>query len=455
VPPNSSLLPAILGTAHSAGHGGIQKTLHRLRADFFVPKDRALVRDWVRACSVCQQNKTEALHPAGLLQPLEVPSQIWSGISMDFIEGLPKVHGKSVILTIVDRFSKYSHFIALSHPYTATSVARAFCEGVVRLHGFPQSIVSDRDPVFTGNVWRELFKLSGVKLRMSTAFHPQTDGQSEVVNKTIAMYLRCITGDRPRAWVEWLPWAEYCYNTAYHSALHTTPFRVVYGRDPPPVLTYQPGSTANQTVDEMLSERDLFLSEVRDRLLQAQEHARRFYDAHHRDLEFSVDDWVWLRLLNRQAQSLVRQPKGKLGPRYAGPFRITERIGEVAYRLELPTGARIHDVFHVGLLKPYRGVPPVLPPALPAMENGRLLPSPEKVLKARIQRGVWHVQVQWSGTQPTEATWEPLQQFTSSYPHFQLEDELFSEEGRDVMVGKTYERRPKQPIGQATPGDQD
>ena len=168
-----------------------------------------------------------------------------------------------------------------------------------------------------------------------------------------------------------------------------------------------------------------------------------------------MDDWVWLRLLNRQAQSLVRRPKGKLGPRDARPFRITERISEVAYRLELPTGARIHDVFHVGLLKPYRGAPPMLPPVLPTMENGRLLPSPEKVLKARIQRGVWHVQVQWSGTQLTEATWEPLQQFTSSYPHFQLEDKLFLEEGRDVMVGKTYERRPKQPIGQATLGDQD
>ena len=188
---------------------------------------------------------------------------------MDFIEGLPKVHGKSVILTIVDRFSKYSHFIALSHPYTTTSVARAFFEGVIRLHSFPQSIVSDRDPVFTGNVWRELFKLSGVKLRMSTAFHPQTDGQSKVVNKIIAMYLCSITRDRPQAWVEWLPWAEYCYNTAYHSALHTTLFRVVYGRDPPPVLTYQSGTTTNQTVDEMLSECDLFLSEVRDRLLQA------------------------------------------------------------------------------------------------------------------------------------------------------------------------------------------
>jgi hypothetical protein len=144
---------------------------------------------------------------------------------MDFIEGLPKVHGKSVILTVMDRFSKYSHFIALSHPYTAITVAQAFFEEIVRFHGFPKFIVCDRDPVFTGNIWRDLFKLAGViKLRMSTAFHPQTDGQSEVLNKTIAMYLRCITGDRPREWVQWLPWAEYCYNTAYRSALQSADY---------------------------------------------------------------------------------------------------------------------------------------------------------------------------------------------------------------------------------------
>ena len=138
---------------------------------------------------------------------------MWVGISMDFIEGLPKVGGKSVILTVVDRFSKYAHFIALSHPYTASSVARAFFDGIVRLHGFPTSIVSNRDPVFSSHMWRNLFRMAGVQLRFSTAFHPQTDGQSEVVNKVLAMYLRCATGDRPRAWVDWLAWAEYCYNT--------------------------------------------------------------------------------------------------------------------------------------------------------------------------------------------------------------------------------------------------
>ena len=143
---------------------------------------------------------------------------------MDFIEGFPKVEGKSVILTVVDRFSKFAHFIPLGHPYSASSVARAFFTDIVQLHGFPTSIVSNRDPIFTSTFWAELFRLAGVKLLLSSAFHPQTDGQSEVTNRTIAMYLRCLAGDRPRSWLQWLLWAEFCFNTSYQSALRTSPF---------------------------------------------------------------------------------------------------------------------------------------------------------------------------------------------------------------------------------------
>ena len=141
VPDVGDLRQQALRLAHGTGHEGVQKTLHHLRSDFYIPGDRSLVQDWVRTCDTCQRNKTQTLRPAGLLQPLDVPSQVWADISMDFIEGLPKVGGKSVILTVVDRFSKYAHFIALGHPYTAASVARAFFDSVVRLHGFPTSIV--------------------------------------------------------------------------------------------------------------------------------------------------------------------------------------------------------------------------------------------------------------------------------------------------------------------------
>jgi hypothetical protein len=203
---------------------------------------------------------------------------------MDFIEGVHKINDKSVILTVVDRFFKAAHFITVGHPYTATTVARAFFTEIVRLHGISSSIVSDCDPMFTSNFWQELFKLSGVRLQMSSAFHHQSDRQTEVVNKIITMYLCCLIGDRPRQWLQWLPWAEFCYNSAYQSSLRTSPFRVVFGRDPPSVRSYEPNTTRVPAVAQQLAERDEFLAEIRDRLEQAQQHYKSYYDKKHRDL---------------------------------------------------------------------------------------------------------------------------------------------------------------------------
>jgi hypothetical protein len=138
IPPTSPLLQELLAAIHEDGHEGVQRTLHRLRRDFHFPNMRQLVQDFVRACSVCQRYKSEHLHPTGLLMPLPVPQGVWTDVALDFVEGLPKVRGKMVILTMVDRLSKYCHFIPLAHPYSAKSVAQAFFADVVRLHGVPQ-----------------------------------------------------------------------------------------------------------------------------------------------------------------------------------------------------------------------------------------------------------------------------------------------------------------------------
>lgn len=418
------------------------RTLHHLCRDFHVPHARKVVSDFVQACATCQHNKTEHLHPAGLLQPLSVPFAVWQDIGLDFVEGLPKVGGKSVILSVVDRLSKYAHFIPLSHPYTAESVARVFFAEIVRLHGIPVSIVSDRDPVFTSSFWHALFGAMGSKLLMSSAFHPQTDGQTEAVNKAIGMYLCCLTGDRPRQWVRWLPWAEYIYNTTFHTALKETPFKLVYGRDPPTFRSYASGEVRVEAIAKALAERDEFLEDVRLRLEHAQQVAKQQYDRSHCAIEFKLGDWVWLRLHQRPHGSIPTAARGKLRQRYFGPYQIVQVINSVAFRLALPPGARLHDVFHVGLLKPFIGTPPAAPPQLPQVHNGAVVLTPARAIKACLARGVPQILVQWEGQPPSSASWEDLASFQDCYPHFQLEDELLLEGGgSDVMWGRSYTRR--------------
>ncbi|XP_072146638.1 uncharacterized protein [Setaria viridis] len=191
----------------------------------------------------------------------------------------------------------------------------------------------------------------------------------------------------------------------------------------------------------MLLERDEFLVEARERLLQAQEHAKLYYDAKHTEMAFGAGDWVWVKLLHRPVASLPQQTKGKLSPRFYGPYQVLERIGDVAYRLQLPPGAHIHNVFHVGVLKPFHGQAPAAVSRLPPLLQGCVLPMLSAVLRCRLARGQWQVLVRWEGLPASEATWEDVKTFKSRYPDLTLEDELFPKEGRDIMVGISYQRR--------------
>ncbi|CAJ2663964.1 unnamed protein product [Trifolium pratense] len=227
----SSMIPTLLSEFHTTpqgGHSGFYKTYRRIAANVYWVGMKNTVQEFVKACDICQRQKYLTSSPGGLLQPLPIPDRIWEDLSMDFITGLPKSKGYEAILVVVDRLSKYVHFIPLKHPYTAKIIAEVFVREVVRLHGIPLSIVSDRDSVFMSSFWRELFKLQGTKLRMSTAYHPETDGQTEVVNHCLETYLRCFITDQPRTWANWISWSEYWFNTSHHSATGQTPYEIVY-----------------------------------------------------------------------------------------------------------------------------------------------------------------------------------------------------------------------------------
>lgn len=191
------------------------------------------VRQIIRECHVCQALKYETRASPGLLQPLPISEEGWFDISMDFITGLPKSIGKDVILVVVDRLSKYAHFISLSHPFMTIQVAQSYLDNVFKLHGWPRSIVNDRDPIFLSQFWKGLFSLHGTEFLLLSAYHPETNGQTEVVNRCLETYLRCMCSKHPKEWKMWLSLAEWWYNTHIHISAQITPYGVVYNQPPP------------------------------------------------------------------------------------------------------------------------------------------------------------------------------------------------------------------------------
>jgi len=215
---------------------------------------------------------------------------------MDFIDGLPLSHGHSVILVIVDCLTKYGHFFSLSHPYTAVTVANLFFTQVFKLHGLPQTIVSDRDAVFTSSFWKEPFRLHGTNLAFSSAYHPQSDGQTEALNKCLEGYLQCYVGMKPTAWTQWLPMVEWWYNTNHHSSTGFTPFEALYEYPPPRLLSYVSGTTANAAIGSQLKSRQQIIQLLKENLQKAQSRMKLYADKLITERSFEIGDWVYLRL---------------------------------------------------------------------------------------------------------------------------------------------------------------
>ncbi|KAG9450237.1 hypothetical protein H6P81_010202 [Aristolochia fimbriata] len=332
IPQVRSLRTDLIRKIHSSptgGHEGALRTYKRLSASFFWPHMFSEVKQFVVACTICQKVKVDHSSPVGLLQPLPIPEQVWEDISIDFVDGLPPSGGFITIWVIVDRLSKYAHFLALKHPYTASGLAEIFIREIVRLHGIPRSIVSDSDPVFLSAFWKDLFRLTTTttSAKKYKPIIPCTEaGRS---GEPRSRDLLCFYGDQPRVW-----------------AIRVSPFQALYRRPPPAIPHYIHGTTAVADLERTLLSRDDLLRFLRHTLAQAQNRMKQKADKHRTDREFQPGDLVYLKLQPYRQSSVVIRRNQRLSYRFFGPFPIIERIGLVGYKLQLPDGCSISCLPH-------------------------------------------------------------------------------------------------------------
>ncbi|GJT19597.1 RNA-directed DNA polymerase [Tanacetum coccineum] len=354
--PLSSVREAIILEAHQgglAGHFGRDKTVAMISERFFWPK---LVNDVVKVlscCRICRLAKTHHTNQ-GLYTPLPTPNGPWEDVSIDFVLGLPLTQRKKdSIMVVVDRFSKMAHFLPCSKTYDASQVARLYFAEVVRLHGVPKTITSDRDVKFVSHFWRTLWKHLGANLQFSSSHHPQTDGQTEVTNRSLGNLLRSLVGDNKKQWDLVLPQAEFAYNRSSHSSTGRSPFLVVYGRNPftpldlaplPAVDSYSVEGEAQATQIKALHE------QVRDQITKHNLQYQARANKHRKHVVFNEGDLVWIYL---RKDRFPPGRYGKLQDRADGPFRVLKRINDNAYKIDLPGSYGVSATFNVADLTPY------------------------------------------------------------------------------------------------------
>ena len=426
VPNDQFVRTAIIYECHDrpyVGHVGTHKTTKLVERNFWWPNIQRDVRRYVQTCHSCQANKGTNQKPAGLLQPLPIPQEPWESVSMDFIIHLPKTkQGHDAIFVVVDRLTKMVHLIPTVTSVKASEVAHLFQSHVFKLHGTPQNFVTDRDTKFTSQFWKELQTKLGVNSHMSTAYHPQSDGQTERVNRILEDMLRHYVNPLQDNWDELLPYAEFAINNSYQESIKTTPFMVNTGRDPKSNIEWClkiPKQSKVPAVEEFIASMQHALSTAKSALYAAQQRQKSYADRRLRPEEFQPGDQV---MLSTQNIRLKMPGTPKLMPKWLGPLTVTDRINSVAYRLALPKSLRIHDVFHVSLLKKYHGSARQQQQPLSFIENGQEYFRVERIVTHRVReittrkatkhrskatKPIVEYLIKWEGYDDDQNTWEP------------------------------------------------
>jgi hypothetical protein len=333
------------------GHMKRARTYEALSRDYYWPGMLAYIETWVRNCHTCRRITASREGRQGVLRPLPIPQRAWQDLSMDFVTHLPESSGYDAILVIVDRLTKMKHFLPCQETYNAEEVAHLYVKYVWKLHGLPQTIVSDRGPQFVAEFWKHLTKRLGIQSLLSTAFHPETDGQTEVSNAFLEQYLRGQVSYLQDDWTIWLPLAEFAINNTVNESIRATPFFANYGFHPrfgfEPVT---PGrKVAAKDAEALVQKIQKIQEHLRAEICLAQ--ARQEEYANRKRMparQYREGQRVWLDARNIR----TLRPKKKLDWKNLGPFTITKVVSPYAYQLELPASMRIHPVFHVNLLRP-------------------------------------------------------------------------------------------------------
>lgn len=421
VPNDKALRTEVISTHHDsklAGHFGVDKTYELIHRSLYWPELLSDIKVHVSTCAVCQQIKSPRRLPFGKLSPLPIPKAIWEEVSLDFIVKLPPSKANGVvydsILVIVDRLSKMALYIPASEKWTARDFADCFFRCVVSKYGMPLGIVSDRGTLFTSAFWTELCFQAQMKRRLSTAYHPQTDGQTERQNQTLEAYLRAFTGDTQDDWASLLPLAEFAYNNSEHTSTGVSPFFMVMGKNPrwtemQEDLHHEGEAPAGVKRFEQLQN---VREKAADRLKKAQESQQRHHAKTHISPAFRKGDQVLLSTKNLK----LRQPSKKMSSLFIGPFLIDEAVGTSgqAFRLHLPPTYRIHNVFHASLLKPYHhrpGEPQANVSAPELSPDGNEVWEVERIVGERTRGGEKEYCLRWKNYDEDWDTWEPEENF--------------------------------------------